>query len=267
MGVAGAIAGAAVIGAGASLYGGSQASGAAKDASKLQLDMYRQTRGDLAPYSQTGQNALGPAFALAASGPNGGGPDYLSQAAGMVPGRMTQAELEATPGYQFDLSQGLKAVQAAAAARGLGVSGASLKGAGQYATQLANKTYLDQFGVSQKRFEDMVNLNQAQQANVTNQFARLSNIATLGENAAAQTGTLGAAGSKEAGGFLNKAGEFEAAGTTGVRNALTGGVNSYLAYDNFNRLMDRYGTGTGSGLGAYGNFGQAGTTVTPTTFG
>jgi hypothetical protein len=256
--VALAIGAAAAVGAGASLYGSSQASGAAKDASNLQLDMYRQTRGDLSGYNMTGQNALGSALALAQSGPNGGGPDYLSQAAGMVPGRMTQAELEQTPGYQFDLSQGLKATQAAAAARGLGVSGASLKGAATYATGLANKTYLDQFGVSQKRFEDVLNLNQGQQGNLTNQFNRLGTIATLGENAAAQTGTQGTAGANSAGGFLNQSGQAQAAGTTGVQNALTGGANSYLANQNFNTLMNRYGSTTGGYGTNASTFGQAG---------
>ncbi len=248
-----AILGSAVIGAGASLYGSSQASGAAKDASGLQLQMYNRTRGDLAPYNATGQNALGDAYGLARMGPTGGGPDYIALAQQNLPGRMTQAELEQTPGYQFDLSQGLKAVQSAAAARGLGVSGASLKGAATYATGLANKTYLDQFGVSQKRFEDLVNLNQGQQGNVQNAFNRLSGIATLGANAAAGLGTQGTSAANSAGGFLNKSGEAQAAGTTGVQNALTGGANSYLAQQNFNTLMNRYGSttgGYGSGAGS-----------------
>lgn len=255
---AAATAGAAVLGAGASLYGSSQAAGAAKDASKLNLQMYQQTRGDLAPYNMTGQNALGDAYGLARTGPTGGGPDYLAQAAGMLPGQMTQAELEQTPGYQFDLSQGLKAVQSAAAARGLGVSGASMKGAASYATGLANKTYLDQFGVSQKRFEDVVNLNVGQQTNLQNQFNRLGTVATLGENAAAQTGTQGTAAANSAGGFLNKSGEATAAGTTGASNALINGANSYMAQQNFNTLMNKYNSQTSGYTGSSsGNTGTA----------
>ena len=57
----------------------------------------------------------------------------------------TQAGLEQTPGYQFTLSQGLKSTQNAAAARGLGVSGAALKGADTFATGLANQTYNQQY--------------------------------------------------------------------------------------------------------------------------
>jgi hypothetical protein len=84
---------------------------------------------------------------LAQSGPTAGGPDYIAQAAGERPLQMTQAQLEQTPGYQFTRDQGLKMTQSAAAARGLGVSGASLKGAATYATGLANTTYKDQFNL------------------------------------------------------------------------------------------------------------------------
>ena len=71
---------------------------------------------------------------------------YESQLAYLAsPIEMDQATMEATPGYQFALSQGLKSTQNAAAAKGLGVSGAAMKGAGEYATGLANQTYKDRF--------------------------------------------------------------------------------------------------------------------------
>jgi hypothetical protein len=57
------------------------------------------------------------------------------------PINMTQAELEATPGYQFTRNQGLKAVQNSAAARGLGSSGMAQRGAAEYATGLADQTW------------------------------------------------------------------------------------------------------------------------------
>lgn len=52
----------------------------------------------------------------------------------------TQAELEKTPGYQFNLAQGLNAVQNSNAAKGLGLSGAGIRGAARYATGLADNT-------------------------------------------------------------------------------------------------------------------------------
>jgi hypothetical protein len=73
-----------------------------------------------------------------------------------APGQMTQAELAATPGYQFTLNQGLQAVQNSAAAKGLGVSGAALKGAADYATGLADSTYQTQFNIAQQRWQDQL---------------------------------------------------------------------------------------------------------------
>jgi hypothetical protein len=203
--VAGAT-GSAVLGAGASLYGSSQAAARPRTRRSCSCRCTTDPRATSPVCNATGNEAMGNALALANSGRTGGGPDYLTQAAGMVPGQMTQAELEQTPGYQFDLSQGLKAVQSAAAARGLGVSGASLKGAGTYATGLANKTYLDQFNVGQKRFEDTLNLNTGQQTNLQNQFNRLNSVATIGENAAAQTGAQGTSAASTAGNYLNQSG-------------------------------------------------------------
>jgi len=235
--VAAAIIGAGVIGAGASMYGSSQASKGAKDAAQLQQNQYFKTREDLLPYNAAGQDALHKAQLLTDLGQTGGGQDYVSQASGLSPGPLAQANLEQTPGYQFTLNQGLKAVQSQAAARGLGMSGASLKGAANYATGLASNTY-------QQQFQNILNLNTAQQQNLQNQYGRLSGLASLGENAAAQTGIAGTSAASTAGNYLNQAGLAQAAGTQGVGNAVTGGVNNYLAYNALQQYLNPQG-GTG----------------------
>jgi hypothetical protein len=227
--------GSAVAGAGASIYGANKAASSADKAADLQRQQYGQTRADLSPYFAPGQEAVTNALSLAQSGPTGGGPDYTALAYQNLPGNMTQEQLEQTPGYQFTRDQGLKSVQSAAAARGLGVSGAALKGAAEYATGLANKTYLDQFNVAQQRFGDYLNLNTGQQGNLQNQYSRLSGIATLGANAAAGLGTQGTSSASTAGNYLNQGGLAQAAGAQGVNSALTGAANNYLAYDAYNR--------------------------------
>lgn len=231
MGIIGATAAVGVAAAGAQLAGSSMAAGAAKDASSQQMRMFERTRGDLAPFIAPGGNALRDAYTLAQLGPTGGGRDYIDLAYQNLPGRMTQAELEATPGYQFTRDQGLKSVQNAAAARGLGVSGASLKGAAEYATGLANKTYLDQFNVRQKQFEDFVNLNSGQQGQLTNQYNRLAGIATIGANAATQQATAGTAAANTAGKYTTEAGNLQGSGVINAGNAATSSLNNYLAYD------------------------------------
>ena len=228
--VASAIIGSAVIGAGSSLIAGGQAAGGAKDAADTQKLMYQITRNDLDPFRGIGVNALTPLYDLATGSPTGGGPDYVAMAQQNLPGNMSQAELEQTPGYKWNLAQGLKAVQGSAAARGVAVSGASLKGAATYATGLADSTYQNQFKIRQQNFEDILALNTGQQGNLTNRFNRVNALATLGANAAAQTGTQGTALANQAGGYLAKAGLLEGTGTMNATNALTGSLNNYLGY-------------------------------------
>ena len=239
-----AVAGSATVGAASSIYGANKAASAAKDASNIQQQQYQTTRADLQPYFQPGYNALTAAGSLASSGPTGGGPDYVAQAAANLPGNMTQADLEKTPGYQFTLDQGLAAVRARNASRGLGMSSAALKGAAEYATGLADKTYLDQFNVRQQNFQDVLNLNTGQQGNLTGQFNRLNAIATLGENAAAGLGTIGQNAAATSGNYLNQAGLASAAGAQGATSAITGAANNYLAYN-------AYQNRTNAGIGGY----------------
>jgi len=242
-----AIAASAVIGAGTSIFGASKAAGAAKDAAALQEKQYQTTRGDLQPYNQAGQSVLGDLSGLARSDPYGGGPNYLAMAQQNLPGTMTQAQLEATPGYQFALSQGLQTTQNAAAARGLGVSGASLKGAAKFATGLADSTYQNQFANQQARYADILNLNTGQQSNLQNQYSRLSGVATLGQNAAAQTGKIGADSAAAQGKYISSAGQLMGAGIQGAGNALTGAAQNYIGY---NALQDDLAT-RGNGMTKY----------------
>lgn len=154
------------------------------------------------PYNQAGQTATN---ALVSALPT------LT-----APITMDEATLRQTPGYQFNLNQGLKSTQNGAAARGLGSSGAALKGAATYATGLADSTYQNQFN----------NAN----TNKLNAYNFLSGVGTMGENAAAQSGQIGATGAANAGNSLIAGGTAQAAGTTGAANSLTNAANSYLGY-------------------------------------
>lgn len=176
------------IGAAGSIIGGSQAAGAANNAADLQQQRYEQTRADLTPYNQTGQNDFAAANRLMLGAPS-----------------QTEAQLQGQPGYQFTQTQGLKAVANSAAARGLGVSGAAQKGAATYATGLADTTY-------------------------GNTINRLMSGATLGENAAAQTGAQGATLAGNAANALISGGQAAAAGTVGATTSLSNGLTGYGMY-------------------------------------
>ena len=87
----------------------------------------------------------------------------------------TQAQLEATPGYQFTLAQGLESTQNGAAARGLGVSGASQKAAANYATGLASNTYQQQFGNALSTYNTNLNANMQLSNQGANTVSNLNN--------------------------------------------------------------------------------------------
>lgn len=196
---------------------------AANNAAAQSQAQYQQTRNDLAPYRDAGSAALN---AL------GGQMPYLESTF-----NPTQAALEATPGYQFTRNQGLQGVQNSASARGLGVSGAAMKGAADYATGLADNTYQTQFNIDQ--------------ANKTNAYNKLMGLIGAGQSSAAQTGAFGQQATQNSGKFLTSGANAEAAGIVGGSNALAGGLNSAasgLSNTYFlNRLLANNGGSGGGG--------------------
>jgi len=168
----------------------------------------------------------------------------------------TEAELVQTPGYKFTLDQGLRAVQNSAAARGLGTSGAALKGAAQFATGLADQTLNTQANIYSNNVARTAGIFNS---NLSNYLSPLEYLGTLGENAAATTGTIGAASAANQGNALIGAANASAAGTVGsataISNGITGGINGGQNYLMYNRLLDsldrRDGGGGDSSLGQY----------------
>jgi hypothetical protein len=133
----------------------------------------------------------------------------------------TMEQLEATPGYQFTLKQGLKAVQNQATAAGLGRSMPATLAAADYATGLASNTYQQQFSnymsQYQQQFSDYINQNQQI-------YNMLMGQVTAGQNAAAGVGTQGVNTAMNAGNMLTSGAAANAAGTVGSANALSQGV-------------------------------------------
>jgi len=81
---------------------------------------------------------------------------------GLLGAMPSLTDITQLPGYSFTLDQGLKATQNAAAAQGLGSSGAALKGASTYAENLANtyyNNYLQNYWTNQNnRYNMLYNL-------------------------------------------------------------------------------------------------------------
>ncbi len=197
--VGAAIGGSALLGAGASLFASNKQSEAAANALAQQNAMYKQTQANLSPYMKVGGGALislGQLYGIGADGKPTGQP-YNPQA------------LEAfrnSPDYKFAFDQGNQALTFSNAAKGLLQSGSNLKdivGFGQ--------------GLASQQFGNYVN--------------RLSGLANMGQNSAAgaASNALGFAG--QMGNTTLAGGQAGASGAVGAANALTGGIGSYLNYN------------------------------------
>jgi hypothetical protein len=140
---------------------GGGASGAARDAANaanagaqssidLQRRMYEEGVARQQPFYQAGVNAL---------------PEYVSgigQGGELVRG-FTQADYQADPGYAFRLSEGQKALDRSAAARGGLISGSALKAAQRFGQDMASQ----EFGNAYNRFRDTQSLRRNALAGVT----------------------------------------------------------------------------------------------------
>jgi len=177
-GIAGAIAGAAVVGAAGSIIAGNQAASATRDASNAAIQQQQaalaQQKELAAPYTGLGQQAMGAYENLLGIGKDG-----------KVNPQLAQQTLQNMPGYQFAQQQGQQQTLAAAGAMGMGLSGNTLAALSRYNQGLADQTY-------QQELQNLlapVQIGQAaaagQAANIGQGAANMGNIMMgQGQNAA-----------------------------------------------------------------------------------
>lgn len=285
--------GSAVIGSSAAKSAANTQATAANHATDIQQQMYGQTRSDLQPFRDLGSAAGGKlSDLLGLSGKTGpaapvlGGsnfagyvqnnpdllaywnshPDVQAQfngdmgawgqshyaSSGQAEGRALPTfnqndvasfrtpqdqALETLPGYTFTRDQGIASVNRVLGSQGQ--TGAQAKGIARFVTGLADSTY-------------------------NGQVANLKGVVDTGENAAAQTGVIGANYGGNIGNNIVGAGTASAAGTVGAANALSGGLSSIPSYLLINKIL-----GSGGGGGSAGIYGSAynGANVDPAALG
>jgi hypothetical protein len=205
---------AAVIGAGASIYGASQQSKAAKKAAQasqyatdqsiaLQREQYNQTRADQEPWRLAGVNALGQL-----SDPN--------------------ANFSASPDYQFRMQQGLEGVTQNRAVNGMLQSGSALKGLNDYAQNTAS----NEFGNWWNRQSGLAGVGQA--ANTANAQAGSQYANNAGNALMSNANTQGQSAYYQA--------NANAQGVSGALGALSWGIGNFGGFGGA-------GGGSGSALG------------------
>ena len=133
--------------------------GASEHANAVQQYIYDQTRADMKPWREAGVNALGQLQNA----------DFQKD--------FTMGDFMADPGYQFRMSEGAKAIERSAAARGGLNSGATLKAL----TRFGQNTASSEFQNSYNRFN----------ADRDRRFNRLSSLAGVGQTANSQLAASG----------------------------------------------------------------------------
>ncbi len=137
---------------------------------------------------------------------------------GAFTGAPTQAQIEATPGYAFNLQQGQEGVQNSAAARGLSSSGAALKGAATYASGLADSTYQNQYQDALSQYTT----NEGAQQSIANQDfgnSLAANQASFGNSLSANQASFGNALQANQANFTNQQGQYTTNMTAGLQQA------------------------------------------------
>lgn len=224
----------------ASMMGANAQASAANQAAANQMAMYKQTRSDLLPFMQGGAGAFAGLSGLAPGMTQnlGSSQNMLANLLGLNGGNPQSmlSSLEQTPGYQFAFGQGEQALDRSAASRGLLLSGGQVKDATNYGQGMASQLYQQTIG----------NLTGYGQ----NQFSNLSNMANLGENAAAQSGAQGQTAASQAGQFSMSGAQATAGGYMGMANAF-GGPNGVFQ-NALNAYQLAYPSGGGGNAGFNG---------------
>lgn len=198
----------------ASSYIGSQASGRAADtqagatdrASELQYKQYKEDVARQKPFYDVGVNAL---------------PELVA-ASKYTPFGMDQ--FQADPGYAFRLSEGQKQLERSAAARGGLLSGGALKAATRYGQDMGSQEYTNAFN----RY----------QAERQARLGPLQSLTGMGQTTAQQLGAAGQNVASNVGNNITSGAAARASGYVGSANALTGGLNTYLNYQNSQNMVN-----------------------------
>jgi len=228
MGIETAILGSAALGAGAGLLGSRQASraqvSAANRAADTQTAMLERQIELQEPFREAGltaQNRLMTLLGLAGA-PTDPGYGRYARDFGM-------ADFTADPGYGFRMSEGMKALERSAAARGGLLSGATLRGVQRFGQDLASQEYQNAF-----------NRYQINRAGQLNPLQSLMGAGQTGTNVL--SGAMGQTGQGIAA-AQQGAGAARASGYVGGVNALTGALSQAVP----NYMMARYLFPSGGG--------------------
>jgi hypothetical protein len=170
------------------------------------MQMFRESQAAQEPWRQAGVDALNNLIPLT---------DYKN---------FGMDQFQTDTGYAFRLSEGQKALERSAAARGGLLSGGTGKALQRFGQDYGSQEYTNAFN----RY----------QTERTARLAPLQSLAGLGQTTAQQVGQQAMYTGANIGNEITNAGAARASGYVGAANALTGGLGTYLNYSNNQNLVN-----------------------------
>jgi hypothetical protein len=191
-------------------------------------------------------------------------------------------QFQADPGYAFRLSEGQKALERQAAARGGLISGSALKAASRFGQEMGSQEFQNAFARAQTERANVFNPLLALYGTGAETAGALSGAAGgmgssisgfLGQSGQAQAGALTSAAQAGAGGILGAAGagaqgvysagqagaqgllnaaQARTSGYIGSANALTGGLNTGLNFYQSQQILNQLARPTTAAILIYG---------------
>lgn len=215
--MAAAVVGSSLLGSRTAKKAGETQAAASDRAAELQQQQYEQTRADQAPYREAGYNALA----------------QMQRTAGNVPGafKFGAGDYQADPGYAFRLSEGQKALDRQAAARGGLISGGALKAAQRFGQEMGSQEYQSAYNRALTGYNTGV-------ASENQLYNRQAGLAGIGQTSANLVGLAGQNYATNVGNLMTGGAAAQAAGQVGAANAITGGLGTYLNYTSNNNLLN-----------------------------
>jgi hypothetical protein len=208
----------ALIAGTAALAGGAMAAGGAKKAGRAQEQAARDAQAAnermlerqielQEPFRQAGMTAQDQIMQLLGIGGDTSAVDF-----GSLAKPFSQTDFEQDPGYAFRQSEGMRALERSASARGNLLSGGTLRGIQRFGQDLASQEYGNAF--NRYQIERNARLNP------------LQSLMGAGQSATnTMTGAVGQSGQNQQANIMN-AGQARASGYVGAANALGGALSS-----------------------------------------
>lgn len=206
-----------IMGSDATKSAAAQQAAAANNATNAELGMYNQTVAREQPFVSAGQNALTSLQGLLGLGSSGGPSSPILAMLGIGPGGATggginPSTFQGSPGYQYQLQQGMNAVTNANAPTGIG--GNALRQLQQTGQGLANQNWSNYLGNASSAWQQLL--------------GQVGGIAGMGQASAGNLATAGTAVGGQIGANSIYAGNALGQGITNSASALAGGMNGAI---------------------------------------